>query len=847
MSKDTIRQPIRWMRENIFVTRDGVPYGIWKLEGQAYGLGTFAQKESVRAKHQDFFQALTGEATLLGLVTTSSPEMMIEKMLKDVPDPSAQWMDECNLTYQDLAENPAGERLFFLIAPLSYKTPQELWGAFCRSVDLTVSEAARMPIRPPSERQYATWKTRMTQIERNIPATFQSQRVGVSALKWITHHLVSRGVEAALPYDHQSIVEVEDWINPTSFLEDPVFDEGGLTDLVEADVVLPQRKLFKRRFVKVETGDTEPSYQQFSIMGLTPQAGFLFPGAEFVNYAASISHDIDFALRLVITPGDKVKAKNRRAERNIKDQYRQRSGDDSEIVGGNAEIDKSARALQEYVTDLNSSDREVEVAASIIFSSSAPTDNIAVDEMKDLRDLYASDDWTLDVPLGGQEKLFWDFWPGTTISSVANEFAQITTGRNFSMGVPMTNDSLGMPHGFRFATNITTGRFAPVMINLAGLAENDVSGSMAYVGELGSGKSVAMKTVASHSIDRGAQLIAVDHSDNQEWKNLAQSLTTANVIDFMNPSWSLDPLRIYQNPTQRVRETLNLLTMMLGVSVKDDEGIVLNAELKKLLNNDLSIGSLRELKNHLDSDRVDKADKDVARRISRLMDVFSDIDFGETFFNPELPPMDFSAQATVFCTHGMSLPNSQELGNAQARKELSMDKTMGRASYAFLASIGRNIMYADDSQETLFNVDECHHMTGSPEGVSTISDAIKTGRKHKGSVHLGTHSALELGPTELRGLIPQRAIFRTRDDALARQNLEWLDPSYATKEYVDLVTKELSPMDSSGQVPDNRRGEALFRDHLSRIGKIKVLIPRSASRASTVLTSPPKVRIGVDA
>ncbi|MFI7742941.1 ATP-binding protein [Kocuria rhizosphaericola] len=838
---DTVRQPIRWMRENVFVTRDGVAYGIWQLDGQAYGLGTIAQKESVRAKHQDLFQALTGEVMLLGLVTSSSPDTLMGKLLQDVERPSQQWLEECSLTYQDLSENPSGERLYFLITPLSYKTPNELWSNFRRSFDLTVSEIARLPIKPPAERAFNTWKARMSQIEKNIPATFHPQRVGITAVRWITDHLVSRGADVSLPYEHRAVTEVREWINPSSCLPDPLLDEGGLSDM--PDEKLPQTKLFKRRFLKVETGDTEPSYQQFSIMGLTPQAGFVFPGAEFINFAASISHDIDFALRLVITPADRVQAKNRRAENNLKDQYRQRQSGSDSIVGGSGEIDKSARALQEYVTDLSATDREVEVAASIIFSSAAPSAEIAMDEMKDLRDLYTSDEWTLDVPLGGQEKLFWDFWPGSTISSVSNEFAQITTGRNFSMGVPLTNDLLGMPHGFRFATNVTTGRFSPLLLNLAGLAENDISGSMGFLGELGSGKSVAMKTVASHSIDRNAQMVAVDHSDNQEWAALARSLTRANVIDFMRPDWSLDPLRIYHHPTLRVRETLNLLTMMLGVSVKDDEGVVLNAELKKLLNKDLEIGSLSQLRHHLGSSAVDQADRHVARRIARLMDVFADIDFGATFFDPALPPMDFSAQATVFCTHGMALPNTDELNNAQARKEMSIDKTMGRSSYAYLASVGRNIMYADDAQETLFAVDECHHMTGSPEGTATISEALKTGRKHKGAVVLGTHSASELGPPQLRGLIPQRGVFRTRDTEMAKQNLMWLDPSYAIEEYVDLVTRDLSPMDSSGTVPLHRRGEGLFRDHLNRIGKIKVLIPQAENRARTVLTSPPRARI----
>ena len=56
--------------------------------------------------------------------------------------------------------------------------------------------------------------------------------------------------------------------------------------------------------------------------------------------------------------------------------------------------------------------------------------------------------------------------------------------------------------------------------------------------------------------------IAVDHSDNQEWAALARSLTTANVIDFMNPDQSLDPLRLWTSAQQKQRHTLTLLSMM---------------------------------------------------------------------------------------------------------------------------------------------------------------------------------------------------------------------------------------------------------------------------------------------
>ena len=48
----------------------------------------------------------------------------------------------------------------------------------------------------------------------------------------------------------------------------------------------------------------------------------------------------------------------------------------------------------------------------MIFASSGPVADAAVSDMKELTDFYKSEEWLLDIPYGGQEKLFWDFWPG---------------------------------------------------------------------------------------------------------------------------------------------------------------------------------------------------------------------------------------------------------------------------------------------------------------------------------------------------------------------------------------------------------------------------------------------------
>lgn len=834
----TTRQPVQWMRGNVFVTRDGIPHGMWVLEGLAYGLGTDTQKNVVRARHQDFFQSITGDYTILGLVGVTSADEVVARMKKDVPVLTEQWERECELTRQQLEAFPPGRRCYFLIVPLTKADPRTLLSQARRAGTTSIVSMFGFPDTPPSSAEYENWVSLVEAVEHKIPMVFKPRRAGYADLQWVTAHQTGRGVVSSTSLEGQPPAQDSGVWSSGAFLPEPHLDEGGLTELT--DSMKSRTAILKRRWLRVEGPETAPSYQQFAAVGLTPQAGFVFPGGEFVNVAAELPVDIDFCLRVTSTPAARIKAKNRRAERNIKDQYGQRTGRDS-LMGASTELDKSAEALGAYQEALDAAEREVEIASTIIFSTASSDPDSAQSLMRTLRDIYASDEWVIDIPLGGQKDLFWDCWPGSAPSKTCAEFTQITTGYNYSMGVPLTNDDLGMQHGFRLATNITTGRYSPVFMNLAGLSENDISGSFASTGELGSGKTTTLKTIGSHAIDRGAQLIAVDHSDNQEWAALAKELTTSNRIDFLAPDTSLDPLKLYGQTQQGVRETLSLMTLLLGVKVTSTEGLLLNSELRKVLNKEVEATNLADLRRHLDSNRIEPGDREVARQVARLMDVFTESDYGQAFFG-DLPPMSFEAQATIFCTHGLELPSKDDLATESSRADMSVEKVFGRAAYAFLARVGKNIMYADDSQETLFMVSEAHHMTSVPEGEAVIKDVVKTGRKHKGAVGLDTHAASELGSAELRALIPQRFVYRTRDDALARENLTYLDPSYATPEYVEVVTKDLSPLGSDGKVALERRGEALYRDPFNRVGKVKILIPQDPRRAKAVLTTPPRVR-----
>ncbi|WP_156807553.1 ATP-binding protein [Acaricomes phytoseiuli] len=829
------QQPVRFMRDNIFITHDGTAYAIWHLSGLPYGMAPTDIKHKVRAAHQALFQSISGQYTILGLVGTMSAQMIAEAMRAGVPATGTdQWQLETALTEAELAAYPPGARHFFFIAPLSRFNFREWWAKTSFTAETVYASALGIPLRPPALSRFDELTVKAQSIGKKIPSVFEPRPAGFAALDWIAKHLASRGsvTSGPVPHGHSGVVTV-----PGTVLPEPVVDEGDSAELMQTSKA-PMRavKLFNRRYVAVQADTYPTSYQCLGTLAVAPKSGFIFPGSEFVNVAADLPVDVDFALRITATPAASVRTKNKRAAKNIREQYSQRDGADS-LGGGMADIDSSAEDLARYIHALGVTDREMEIAATIIFATSGPTAEIATDRMQAVKDTYATGDWIIDVPFGGQKDLFFDFYPGASRSATCADYEQITTASDFSLGVPLTSDELGMQTGFRVGVNITGGRARPVLSSLADLADLDIQGSSAHIGESGSGKSTAMKTHASYVVDRGGRIVVIDPSDNQEWAALARQLAETNVVDCLNPTASLDPLKVFGANSSGVRHTLSLLTQLLQVKITSDEGTFLGERLQATVPAG-EVTSLAEFRDHLASATTTE-DGAAARRVIRLMETFARTDYGQVLFNDTLPPISLDSPATVFCTHGLRLPSSTELSTESGRAEMSVEKIFGRALYGLTAKIAEHIMYEDDTQEVLFVIDEAHLMTASPEGMETIRIAVKTGRRHKSAVSMGTHSAAELGDEGFRSLIPQRFVYRTRDYALARTNLQFLHQDYLTEEMVTLVTTDLSPIDAKTMiVPPDRRGEALYRDPLNRVGKIRALIPRHPGRAATVLSTP---------
>lgn len=841
----SFRNPIQHLHSNLLWTRQGTVWGMWRLHPVSYGFGNPEEKERVLLAHQHLYQSLRGEALLMGFCADLDPAAVVERMLEGLDLNTCQtYLEEIELTLTELEEMPVGERAMWLALPLRNSTGTDRMKTRLASVDAVLREHLALPTRYPSVEEICSWQQAADAVEENIPAAFAPRPATAAETAWIVAHCHARGlgIDAGVPAEKTTELGVT---RTTSYLPTPWLDEGARTDRDPKDRTAVANP-FRDRYLKVasEATDGMASYQVLMAMTATPVGGFAFPGGEFMSYLDRLPVDADWAIRMTVSSAAKVGRRNRRAETNLKEEFKQQ-GEGESLTGADNKLNRLASDLSEYHHVLNASQREVEVQATVIVAVGADNPDRAQADARFVARHYADREFKLSAPLGHQEELWGAMIPGTPLSREVQRFQQVTTGRYFAMGVPLVSDDLGTETGFQIATNISSSRRSPVYMDLGGLMEQDGSGSFGVTGENGSGKSTFLKIVAGSVYDRGGQIMAVDRSDNLEWAMLGRLLTgaegaTPTVMDILDPAWSMDPMRLFPS-REAVRITQSLCSVMLGIHPQSDRGALLGRMLRDDYRQAHGITTLNALRRHMEagSEGLAAENQRVCREIGFLMSNLAATDLGRVMFDESLPPLEIRSRCLVFCTHGVDLPTADELHSESLKAELPVEKIVGRGIYALIVAICKTVGFADDSQESLFIVDEAHHATGSPETVKEIKDIVRYGRKHKHAVALGSHDASsDFGPETLQALIPIRFVFRSRDEGMARRNLKWLD-SMDQDEWVEMVMEDMSPMGVDG-VPLERRGEALMRDARGRVGKIQARLPRSPVRREAVLTTPPK-------
>lgn len=831
--------PLMW-------TRTGTVWATWRLDPLAYNR-PIEDKVVVSNLHRALVRVLSGEGLLHSMIVPTDAAGLVNSMMEGIDlAHTPGWAAECEATLDVLDELPLGQRYYWLSLPLS-NLGGARWSAPAQAAVNNTMELAGLGRPRPQRAEIQARLAQVAALQEVLPGPFRPTPVSVAEQVWIHSHAQHRGM-AELPLPGPGDQEI---LNTAASMSEPLMDPGARTD----DKPPTRTDLLGQRVLKVldpagaDIHQLPPSYQCMLAMAEPPAGGLAFPGSELFQQLDSCGLDVDWAIRLRINSRRDVLARNRSTARRLNEQYDQRS---AEVSSGLHDLDHAAKVLAEYDQAMAADTSEVEVDHTVILSvatcaqdAEEPDHQVRIRALQQAQNLQK---WIYDnaggikferLP-GTDEPLWWSMLPGPANKKLMAHWAQYTTSADFSRLVPVITNQLGSGSGVLMALDTAPARPRPVLNDLNGLPDLDVSGSFLAAGEMGAGKSFFQKTQASHLVDQGGQFFVIDKSEQGEWVPMARAIGTHQIVDPLEPTVSMDPLRLIGG-TDGCDLARSTLTVLLNLDTQGSAGRTLARVLSLRYLQEHGLGSLAEVAEHLSNG---DCLLEGAAELADLLVTWLETPIARVLFDDTLPPADLTVQATVWRTHGMEQPTAEQLSQAHLYRQLPLATIFGRAYYRLLCGLARALCFADPTRTAAFIVDEAYDATQSPENVADMQHFLRRGRRGRALLWIGTHDPHDTNDEVLAGLIPTRLIFRHRDEVLAARGLRYLgitekDPKFDT--YLKDLTTNTSPlMPGGGGVPPERRGEAYMRDAMGNFGKVTILGPAQRSRRAAVNSTPPK-------
>ncbi|MEW1914205.1 ATP-binding protein [Kitasatospora sp. NPDC085895] len=839
-----MKLPVRHVAGHVIWTTHGTCWALWRVEAANVSFASPAVKRARLQAIEALVKSLVGEPMLLSLCPQVDPVSVVRSMITGVDlEASPRWEQLGHRVLDELEQMELTGRTDWLAVPL----PSLSW----RDSLAGIVSAARAELDLqlgllPAAIGDAEVQRRIEQaraLQARWPGGVAMRPASEAEILWIYGHSARRGlVEPLLPDGPGPALRGRGRV--PAALGEVLLAEGG------ADFTgrRPTGNPFRRRFLQVSTewGD---SHQALLALSEMPEA-FALPGAAYLQQMDALPYPVDWTARLVVVPGATAEATVRRRSRHLRAQAAEYEGDPA---GPPASVARHSADNDEYRDRLMASAREVEVRAMVTLAVWGATAEQAQERAAALSSDFGACEYTFARPVGEQAALWHAMLPGCRTPRVMLSYAQYLLARDFAMAMPWCGSQLGDEQGALFALQLSAGGGArPVLVDPARGPRADASASMAFLGELGAGKSVGMKTAVFNVLARGRTRLAgsrgraviVDRTKDEEWVRFTAACpgTTQVIRIDQDAEVSLDPLRLYADaPKAAARFCESFLTLLLGVRPMDLEGVALSEAVQAVLQRPAP--SMRALVDELAERGTDDG---AAKALARKLRAVARKDLAAVVFDEALPVVDTRrADAVVFAVRSLQLPKRDELTSEHRIERLEFEKVLGRAVMYLIAAVARETVMADPREFGVAVFDECWWLTSSDEGLDLLLELIRDGRKHNAAAYVGSHDPFDIGPadsekgTVVRGLIPHRLVFRQTSRDLARRALAFLGVDGADSQLLETVTAGLSPVIDLPEAERSRRaGECLYRDLGGRIGLMKVLIPLDPQAAGAIHTTP---------
>lgn len=837
---------MRHIAGNVVWSATGEVWAVWRVEPQGGPYMSGRERSQITGQVTSLLRALPGSARLYSLCAQTDPGEVAVRMIQGVDmDAYPHWAEVAKARLDLLDGMEMHRRTLWLAVPLSSTGWRAELSATFGAVWSELSAVLGARPAAVAAEEVVGYLQQARQLAGELAAFAELRAARPAEIVWMHQHAVHRGLEEPL-LTEASQHEGFGGRLMHGELRSPSYADLGQVRLREGGQQTPEEtgtagvrtrkgkrsrpSVLKRAWLEVESA-AGTGYQAHLALAEMPRA-VKEEDADILAQLEILPWPIDVTVDLSLVPAEKVSAEVSKRKRELLDQVDQHSA--QHAMGLPDEMHDAAEDLDEEGAKAAASQLEVEVKSTTVLTVWAPTASECQERARTLQKRMGGANYRLVVPMGAQADLFAMGLPAGGRTPKAREFTQFQLSGDFAMNGSLIGNGFGDPTGQMIGISLDSGTVRPVLWDIADAPRQDASASVGVAGDLGGGKSMLLKIVASGIVDRGGRIIVIDRTPRREWAQFAQEAAPGRcqVVDAARAESSIDPLRLFTRGTA-IRYARSYLSLQLGVGPMTAQGAVLKRAVTAAA--DSPTPCMAQVLVALEEMAAGEGPyaRDAAA-MAALLQVVCDEPLAAAVFDPELPVLnlaDSRCDAVVVTTAGLTLPPREAVLNPELLRLQPTEALIGRAMLYLVAALARETAFEVDRFCQVI-VDECYWLTTSAEGSELVHEVVSDGRKHNAGISLGAHDVRELGSDLIRGLLAYLVIARTTDRTLAGHALAALGLPRDDEALLEKVMT-LSPMGDT-----DRAGEMLGRDARRQVGHFKVLIPEVARIQSGIFTTP---------
>lgn len=808
--------PVRGITGHLVWAPAGAVWACFEVEPFGYPHRSVRDAREVHARTTATLLALPTHSLILSIARSLSPDELEQRIRGKEHGRPPGWAGTSRRTASRLASESVYERRWFLAIQLPDTSSGRRAMDRLRAAASELGSAFGTPPQVVGRGRVALAMGQASSLAGQLSQHLRLRPLDAGQVHWLYERAVLRGIlDPPLPAnnsaDRPSVARLD---------RDAVYVEGGRrTD--------PDRPSHWR-YMTVEHPDHGTAHQAFSCLAETP-AAWTFPygsGEWLWHLDDQLPFPVDWAVRIERVDNQTARRRALRAKRNLVGQLAEPGGDPA---GPATTLTAATDAVDEHRARLEANPALPALRATTIVAVAHRN----LDELERRVAVFESGfraaEFNFYRPTGAQLACFTSMLPGAPALPVIREYAQDLLPDGLASAMPFAGSGVGDPGGMLLGYSLDGLVPRPVFLDPAhGPRDLNRSGSLAAIGELGSGKSFLAKTLALNTVAMGGQVVAVDRTEQGEYGRLAELVGgTAQVVEISaDATVGLDPFVVFDTDELRLRYGVGFITLLTATPPGSVAGTLCYRAAQHTLERAAQTGQparLRHVIDHLEASGG--AGGEVADKLRAL----AGISYGRLVFGDPGPAVDLEGDYVCFHIPGLRLPRRGVSRDDQLPEEL-----LGQAILYLVAAFSRRVLFHHSDRFAALLLDEAHALTASAQGHGLVMDLIRDGRKHFAAVW-----AFSQLPGDLTGgadtddidtLLGYRVVFRqsrgTAADALGFLGSDGRDHN------VETVT-------SLGT------GECLMRDPSGRLGLVRVAAPDDPDVDSAFSTTPGAGRVAV--